>query len=58
MHADLGVGCARFAARETFLVDDDVHGIDGADLGIEKVGDGHGIEESGSFLAPLMVEES
>jgi hypothetical protein len=58
MQADLDVGGAGFAASKTFVVDYDMHRLDGADLGIENVGDSHRIEESRSLLAPLMIEES
>lgn len=55
--ADLGVGRTWFGAGKTLVVDEDVHGFDGANLGIEDVGDGHGIEKSGSLLAPFVIEE-
>ena len=58
VEADLGVGRAGFGAGKAFVVDEDVHGLDGADLGIEDVGDGHGIEEGGRLLAPFVIEES
>ncbi len=34
-----------------------MHGLDGAEGGIDEEGDGHGVEEGGGFLAPLVVEE-
>jgi hypothetical protein len=55
-----GIGCvgrAGVGAGKTFFVDADVHGLDGAEGGIDQEGDGHGIEEGGRFLAPLVVEE-
>src|SRR2546425_12820977 len=53
-----GVGRAGVGARKTLFVDADMHGLDGTESGIDEEGDGHGVEESGCFLAPLMVEES
>ncbi len=35
-----------------------MHGLDGAEAGIYEEGDGHGVEEGGCFLAPLVVEQS
>src|SRR6267143_2250500 len=64
IEADLGVGWiggagrAGVGARKTLRVDADVHGLHGAEGGIDEEGDGHGIEEGGGFLAPLVVEES
>ncbi len=34
-----------------------MHGLGEAQGGIDQEGDGHGVEEGGGFLAPLMVEE-
>ena len=51
------VGRAGIGARKTFVVDANVHGLDGAKGGIDEKGDGHGIEEGGRLLAPLVVEE-
>src|SRR5690348_7406077 len=34
-----------------------MYGLDGAERGIHEEGDGHGIEERGRLLAPLVVEE-
>ena len=36
VHADLSVGSAGFFASEAFVVDADVHGLYGADFGIEN----------------------
>jgi len=58
MEADLGVGSAGLGAREAFVVDADVHGLDGTDIGIDNEGEGHGIEKRGSLLVPFVVEES
>jgi hypothetical protein len=57
VEADLGIGRARVGAGETFFVDADVHGLDRAESGIDDEGDGHGVEERGGFLAPLVVEQ-
>src|SRR5882724_4794803 len=54
---DLGIGRTGIGARETFVVYADVHGLDGAERGIDEEGDGHGIEKSGRLLAPLVVKE-
>jgi len=43
----VGVGRAGVGACKTFVVNADVHGLDGAERGIDKEGDGHGVEESG-----------
>ena len=58
VHADLGVGSTRLGASETFVVDADVHGLDGANLRVQDVGERHGIEERRSWLAPLVIEQS
>ena len=58
IEADLGVGGAGVGAGKTFFVDANVHGLDGAQTGIHKEGDGHGVEEGWRFLAPLVVEQS
>src|SRR2546427_6494699 len=55
---DWGRWAGRVGTSKTLFVDADVHGLDGAESGINEEGDGHGVEESGCFLAPLMVEES
>src|SRR5205814_7529087 len=63
VEADLSVGRiwgvrgTRVGARETLIVDANVHGLDGAEGGIDKEGDGHGIEEGGRLLAPLVIED-
>ena len=57
VHTDLGIGLARFRASEAFVVHDDVHRLGGANVGIEEEGDGHGIEERGSLLAPFVIED-
>ncbi len=63
VEADLGVGRVGGAGRagvgagKTFFVDADVHGLYRAEGGIDEEGDGHGVEEGGGFLAPLVVEE-
>ena len=51
------VGRARFRARVAFLVDANVQRCDRTERRIDDEGDGHGIEECGSLLAPLVVEE-
>ena len=53
-----GAGRAGFGAGKSFVVNADVHGLDGAEGGIDEEGDGHGVEEGRRFLAPLVVEES
>ena len=58
IEANLGVGRAWFGASKSFVVDANVHGLDGAEAGIHEEGDGHGIEEGRCFLAPLVVEKS
>src|SRR5580658_4654754 len=57
MHAHLGVRRARLASSKAFIVDADVHGFDGANFWIEDKSDGHGVEERGSLLAPLVIEQ-
>ena len=57
VEADVGVGGARLLAGVAFGVDGEVHGLHGADGGVEEPGDGHGIEEGGGELAPLGVEQ-
>jgi hypothetical protein len=57
MHANLGVGRARLASSKAFIVDADVHGFDGANFWIEDKSDGHGVEERGGLLAPLVIEQ-
>ncbi len=52
-----GVWRAGVGAGKALFVDADVHGLDGAEGGIDEEGDGHGVEEGGGFLAPLVVEE-
>jgi len=54
----LGIGRAGSARVKPFFVDADVHRLDGAEGGIDEEGDGHGVEKSGCWLAPLVVEES
>jgi len=58
IEADLGVGRTGVGASKTFVVDANVHGLDGAEAGIHEEGDGHGVEQGWCFLAPLVVEES
>ncbi len=63
VETDLGVGDirrvgkARFGEGKTFFVDADVHALDGAEAGIDKEGNGHGVKEGGRFLAPLVIEQ-
>jgi hypothetical protein len=60
IETDLGVGgigdvgWAGVGASKPLFVDADVHGLDGAEGGIDEEGDGHGIEEGGGFLVPLV----
>src|SRR5260370_5235264 len=53
------VGAGRAGIREgkTFFVDADVHRLHGAESGIDEESDGHGIEERGRLLTPLVVEK-
>src|SRR5258708_4682374 len=53
-----GLGWAGVRASKTLRVNADVHGLDGAKSGTDQEGDGHGIEQSGRLLAPLMIEKS
>ena len=53
-----GAGRAGVGARKTFVVNADVHGLDGAERGIDEEGDGHRVEKGGRLLAPLVVEQS
>src|SRR5260370_17285189 len=53
-----GAGWAGVWASRTLFVDSDVHRLDGTKARIHEEGDSHGIEKSGRFLAPLVVEKS
>lgn len=57
VQADLRVGGAGFGKSETFVVNSDMQRLDGTDFGIEDEGEGHGIEERGGLLVPLVIEE-
>lgn len=52
-----GVWRAGIGTSKTLFVNANVHGLYGAESGIDEEGDRHGIEESGRLLAPLVVEQ-
>src|SRR5260370_42218550 len=51
-----GAGRAGVGARKTFVVNADVHGLGGAERGIDEEGDARRGEKGGRLLAPLVVE--
>src|SRR5204862_492395 len=52
-----GVRGTRVGPSETFVVNADVHGLDGAEGRIDEEGNGHGVEKRGRLLAPLVIKE-
>lgn len=57
IHADLRIGSAWPRARESFVVDGDMHRLHWTKFGIDDVRDCHGIEQRGRFLPPFVVEQ-